>query len=67
MRMQLSISPLMIVVLIAAVVLTAWRYAGGISANLTLNVTVLVLITATYKARFARGRNAAWWLGFAAL
>lgn len=64
---QFSISRLMIVVLIAAVVLTAWRYAGRISANLTLNVIVLVLIAATYKARFAQGRDAAWWLGFATL
>jgi hypothetical protein len=67
MRIQFSISRLMIVVLIAAVVLTAWRYAGGISANLTLNVTALILIAATYKARFAQGRDAAWWLGFATL
>jgi hypothetical protein len=67
MRIQFSISRLMMVVLIAAIVLTAWRFAGRISANLTLNVTVLVLIAATYKARFAQGRDAAWWLGFATL
>ncbi len=67
MRIQFSISRLMIVVPIAAVVLTAWRYAGGISANLTLNVTALVLIVATYKARYAQGREAAWWLSFATL
>jgi hypothetical protein len=67
MRIQFSISRLMIVVLIAAIAMTAWRYAGRISANLTLNVTVLALIAATYKARFTQGRAAAWWLGFATL
>jgi hypothetical protein len=67
MRLQFSISRLMIVILIAAVVLTAWRFAGRISANLMLNATLVVLIAATYKARFAQGRDGAWWLGFATL
>ena len=67
MRFRFSISRLMLVVLVAAVGLTAWRYAGRISANLILNATVLVLIAATYKARFAQGRDAARWLGFATL
>ena len=67
MRFQFSISRLMIVVLVAALVLTAWRFAGGTSANLVLNLTVVALIAATYKARFAQGRKGAWWLGFTTL
>ena len=67
MRFQFSISRLMIVVLVAALVLTAWRFAGRISANLFLNLTVVALIAATYKARFAQGRKGAWWLGFTTL
>ena len=67
MRFQFSISRLMIVVLAAALVLTAWRFADQISANLVLNVTIVALIAATYKARSAQGRKGAWWLGFATL
>ncbi len=67
MRFRFSISRLMLVVLVAAVGLTAWRYSGRISANLILNATVLVLIAATYQARFAQGKDAARWLGFATL
>lgn len=67
MQLRFSISRLMLVVLVAALVLTAWRFAGRISANLILNVTVAALILATYKARFAQGREGAWWLGFITL
>ena len=67
MRLRFSIRRLMGVVLIAAMWLTAWRFAGGISANLALNLTVLALIAATYKSRFAAGRDGAWWLGFITL
>jgi hypothetical protein len=67
MRVQFSILRLMIVVLAAALVLAAWRLAGRISANLVLNLTVVALIAATYKARSAQGRKGVWWLGFATL
>jgi hypothetical protein len=57
----------MVFVLIAAIVLAAWQRAGNVAANIILNLTVLVLIVATYKAKFASGRDGAWWLGFATL
>jgi hypothetical protein len=55
------------VVLVAAIGLTAWRFAGNVSANIIFNLTVGVLIVATYKARFTPGRAGARWLGFATL
>jgi hypothetical protein len=67
MRLRFTISRLMGVVLIAAILLTAWQLAGKAAANIILNLTVLVLIVATYKAKFASGRDGAWWLGFATL
>jgi hypothetical protein len=67
MRLRFTIARLMVVVLIAAIVLTAWQLAGKAAANIILNLTVLVLIVATYKAKFASGRDGAWWLGFATL
>ena len=67
MRLRFTIARLMGVVLFAAIGLTAWRYAGNASANIIFNLTVLVLIVATYKAKFTVGRDGAWWLGFATL
>jgi hypothetical protein len=54
-------------VLVAAIGLTAWRFAGIVWANIIFNLTVGVLIFATYQARFTPGRAGARWLGFATL
>jgi hypothetical protein len=67
MRIQFSIRRLMGAVLIAAIGLTAWRFAGNVAANIVFNLTVGVLILATYQARFTSGRAGARWLGFATL
>jgi hypothetical protein len=67
MRLRFTIARLMVVVLIAAIGLTAWRLANYVVANVIFNLTVLVLIVATYKAKFTVGRDGAWWLGFATL
>jgi hypothetical protein len=67
MRLRFTISRLMLVVLIAAIGLTAWRLANYVVADVIFNLTVLVLIVATYKAKFTSGRDGAWWLGFATL
>ncbi len=67
MRLRFTIARLMGVVLFAAIGLTAWRLANYVVANVIFNLTVLVLIVATYKAKFTVGRDGAWWLGFATL
>jgi hypothetical protein len=67
MRFRFTIARLMVVVLIAAVVLTAWRFAGNVSSNIIFNLTVAFLILATYQAKAAPGKDGAWWLGFATL
>jgi hypothetical protein len=67
MRLRYTLARMMGVVLIAAVVLAAWTHASNASACVVFNATVLVLIVATFKARFAPGRDGAWWLGFATL
>jgi len=55
------------VVLMAAIVLAAWRFANNVSANIIFNLTVAMLIIATYQAKFTPGRQGAWWSGFATL
>jgi hypothetical protein len=67
MRLRFSIATGMVVVLIAAIVLAAWRMAGPVAANIFLNLTVAVLIFGTYRARSTPGRAGAWWSGFATL
>jgi hypothetical protein len=67
MRLRFSIRRLMGIVLLAAIGLTAWRFAGKVSANIVFNLTVVVLILATYKSKFTLGRAGARWLGFATL
>jgi hypothetical protein len=67
MRLRFTIARMMGVVLVIAVGLAAWQIANNTWANIVFNVTVLVLIVATYNARFAPGKAGAWWLGFATL
>lgn len=65
MRLRLSIRALMAVVVLAAVVIAAWRSATALSANVVFNLTVLTLLIASFKARYTRGAAGAWWFGFA--
>jgi hypothetical protein len=65
MRAKCSIARLMLVVAAVAGFFAAWSDASEAAATVVLNLTVVLLLAASYKARYSRRHAAAFWLGFA--
>jgi hypothetical protein len=63
-RLRLSIASLMVVMIPLAIGLAAIRLATQLWVNLVFNFVVVVLLVATYQAKFSQGIDAAWWAGF---
>ena len=62
-----SINALMGFVLIVALELAALRSATSGWVEIPRLLTVVILVVATYRARFSKGEAASWWFGFALL
>ena len=64
-RIRIPIAAIMAVIAVLAVEMASFRVASDGYVNLTRHLTVVVLATATYLARYREGDRAAWWFGFA--
>jgi hypothetical protein len=62
-----SITALMGFVLIVALELAALQSATSEWVEIARFLTVLILVVATYRARFSKGEVGSWWFGFALL
>ena len=62
-----SITALMGFVLIVALELAALRSGTSGWVEIARLLTVVILVVATYRARFSKGEAASWWFGFSLL
>jgi hypothetical protein len=64
-RVQIPIAGLMVVIAMLALEMGSFRVASDGYVDLTRHLTVVMLATAAYLARYREGVRAAWWFGFA--
>ena len=61
---RLSVAAPMAIVVVVSVELAALNWGSGVAVDIARLLSVLLLATGTYLARYRTGEEGAWWFGF---